>query len=96
MRDGVELFTAIYRPKDRSRSYPILMRRTPYAVKPYGADAYPASLGPSEAMMRDGIAMFERLRSPRVITGLRRLGLAQHRRGDSAGALASFERGLAT
>lgn len=49
-----------------------------------------------EAMMRDGIAMFERLRSPRVITGLRRLGLAQHRRGDSAGALASFERGLAT
>jgi len=48
-----------------------------------------------EAMIREGVAMYERLGSSRAITGLRRLGLLLHRRGDSAGALQSFERGLA-
>ncbi len=38
MRDGVELFTSVYIPKDRSRKYPILMTRTPYSVGPYGKD----------------------------------------------------------
>ena len=47
MRDGTTLYTAVYTPKDRSRSYPILLRRTPYSCAPYGADAYPNSLGPS-------------------------------------------------
>jgi putative CocE/NonD family hydrolase len=36
MRDGVKLFTAIYTPKDRSRVYPILLKRTPYSCAPYG------------------------------------------------------------
>jgi uncharacterized protein len=40
MRDGKRLFTAIYSPKDRSKKYPILMRRTPYACKPYGVDQF--------------------------------------------------------
>ncbi|WP_394823281.1 CocE/NonD family hydrolase [Pendulispora albinea] len=40
MRDGVRLFTMAYVPKDRSRTYPILMTRTPYGVAPYGPDAY--------------------------------------------------------
>ncbi|TNE58970.1 MAG: CocE/NonD family hydrolase [Bacteroidetes bacterium] len=40
MRDGVRLFTSIYTPKDRSRKYPVLMRRTPYSCSPYGTDAY--------------------------------------------------------
>jgi uncharacterized protein len=40
MRDGVRLFTAVYVPKDDSKSYPILMQRTCYAVPPYGADNY--------------------------------------------------------
>ena len=30
MRDGAELFTAIYTPKDTSKKYPILLNRTPY------------------------------------------------------------------
>jgi len=30
MRDGVRLFTSIYSPKDTSRSYPVLLWRTPY------------------------------------------------------------------
>ncbi len=47
MRDGTTLYTAVYTPKDRSRSYPILLRRTPYSCAPYGADAFPPSLGPS-------------------------------------------------
>jgi uncharacterized protein len=47
MRDGVKLFTAIYAPKDTSRSYPIMLNRTPYSVAPYGKDAYRDSLGPT-------------------------------------------------
>lgn len=38
MRDGKRLFTSIYTPKDSSRSYPILMNRTPYNVEPGGAE----------------------------------------------------------
>jgi putative CocE/NonD family hydrolase len=44
MRDGVKLFTAVYAPKDASPDAPILLRRTPYGVKPYGVDNYRASL----------------------------------------------------
>ncbi len=40
MRDGVRLFTAIYSPKDQSKTYPILLKRTPYTVAPYGEDQY--------------------------------------------------------
>ena len=45
MRDGVRLFTTAYIPKDDSTSYPILMTRTPYTVKPYGEDVYTAGSG---------------------------------------------------
>lgn len=40
MRDGVRLFTSVYVPKDKSQQYPILLRRTPYSVAPYGLDHY--------------------------------------------------------
>lgn len=55
MRDGTRLFTAVYVPKDAgpAKRYPILMIRTPYSVAPYGIDAYPESLGPSEAAARE-------------------------------------------
>ncbi len=36
MRDGVKLFTIVYTPKDQSESYPFLMQRTPYSIRPYG------------------------------------------------------------
>ncbi len=45
MRDGVTLFTAVYIPKDTSQSYPILLQRTPYSVRPYGASNFPSSPG---------------------------------------------------
>jgi putative CocE/NonD family hydrolase len=54
MRDGVKLFTAIYIPKDTTHKYPLLIKRTPYSVAPYGIDKYPASLGPSDHCMKAG------------------------------------------
>jgi putative CocE/NonD family hydrolase len=47
MRDGVKLFTAVYAPKDASKTYPFLMERTPYSAGPYGVDFVPRRLGPS-------------------------------------------------
>ncbi len=47
MRDGAQLFTAVYVPKDTSRAYPFLIERTPYSVAPYGVDQYRKHLGPS-------------------------------------------------
>src|ERR1700730_10978987 len=54
MRDGVKLFTAVYVPKDAAESYPFLIVRTPYSVRPYGADQYPKHLGPARSFERDG------------------------------------------
>jgi len=54
MRDGVHLFTAVYTPKDKIRSYPFLMRRTPYSVAPYGEHSFPEILGPSDFLTRGG------------------------------------------
>ncbi len=54
MRDGVKLFTAVYLPRDTTKTYPLLMKRTPYAVSPYGVDKFAASLGPSEHFPKAG------------------------------------------
>ncbi|MDR2041330.1 MAG: CocE/NonD family hydrolase [Tannerella sp.] len=54
MRDGKKLFTSIYLPKDRSRRYPILLKRTPYSVNPYGEDKYKTLLGPNRHFIREG------------------------------------------
>ncbi len=56
MRDGVRLFTAVYVPKDASasRTYPILLNRTPYTVGPYGVDRYREALGPSRLFQDSG------------------------------------------
>src|SRR5262245_47135976 len=54
MRDGVKLFTSIYVPRDTTRKHPILMKRTPYSVGPYGVDKYPSALGPSDHFVKAG------------------------------------------
>ena len=54
MRDGVELFTAVYTPNDAGREYPILLYRTPYSCRPYGSDQYRSTLGPGHRFSRDG------------------------------------------
>jgi putative CocE/NonD family hydrolase len=46
MRDGVELFTIIYAPKDTSTPHPILLTRTAYGIAPYGPDEYREIIGP--------------------------------------------------
>jgi uncharacterized protein len=56
MRDGAKLFTSVYIPKDvfsDGRTYPIVMQRTPYNVRPYGPDQYRENLGPSEFFARE-------------------------------------------
>jgi putative CocE/NonD family hydrolase len=54
MRDGVKLFTAVYVPRDATKTYPILMKRTPYGSGPYGVDKMPTALGPSEHFVKAG------------------------------------------
>jgi hypothetical protein len=63
MRDGKRLFTAVYTPKDESKTYPFLISRTPYSVGPYGSDAYAASLRKSEKFLKEGfIFVFQDVR----------------------------------
>ena len=54
MRDGVKLFTVVLVPKDSSKSHPILLNRTPYAVGPYGEDHMTKAVGPSPAFTTAG------------------------------------------
>ncbi len=62
MRDGARLFTSVYVPKDRARTYPMILLRTPYALSPYGVDNVPEAasprqlrgLAPSRHFVRDG------------------------------------------
>ena len=54
MRDGTKLFTAIYAPKDTSKQYPMLLKRTPYSCRPYGEDQFASKIAPNEFMMKDG------------------------------------------
>lgn len=56
MRDGVKLFTSVYIPKDvfaDGKTYPIMLDRTPYTVRPYGPDQFRDNLGPSELFARE-------------------------------------------
>ena len=54
MRDGVKLMTSVFVPNDMTQTYPILLKRTPYNVAPYGEDKYPSKLGPSELFVAAG------------------------------------------
>lgn len=38
MRDGVKLFTSIYKPKKAKEDLPVLIKRTPYSCAPYGEE----------------------------------------------------------
>jgi putative CocE/NonD family hydrolase len=53
MRDGVRLFTRVYVPKDDSQSWPIVLTRTPYALKPYGAENYNDPTGSFRTLAKD-------------------------------------------
>lgn len=63
MRDGAKLFTSVYTPKDTTKTYPIILTRTPYTVSPYGEEKYPRSLGPNDEMTKEGnIFVFQDVR----------------------------------
>jgi len=53
MRDGVRLYTRVYTPKEDSEPWPILLTRTPYALKPYGDDNYNDAGGSFAGFARD-------------------------------------------
>ena len=38
MRDGIHLYTTVYAPRDTTERHPILLTRTPYSCRPYGAE----------------------------------------------------------
>ena len=61
MRDGIKLFTVVYMPKDKSKTYPILMNRTCYNASDY-AD-YKTFGHPSKYLVEDGyILVFQDVR----------------------------------
>ncbi len=61
MRDGVTLYTTAFVPRDRTRRWPMMLTRTPYAVS-YGVDNFPdvhdqraaARFAPSTLMVKEG------------------------------------------
>lgn len=63
MRDGVTLFTQVYVPRDKKKSYPFLVQRTPFGVSPYGEKNYRPRLGPAPEFDRAGyIFVFQDVR----------------------------------
>ena len=54
MRDGIKLHTTIYTPKDTSKTYPILLQRTPYSCQPYGSNEFREKIGPNPILMKEG------------------------------------------
>ncbi|TXI89355.1 MAG: CocE/NonD family hydrolase [Burkholderiaceae bacterium] len=72
VRDGKLLFTSVYVPNDASpsKSYPILLVRTPYTVAPYGAEKYKTRLGPSAEFEKEGfIFAFQDVRGKNMSEG---------------------------
>jgi hypothetical protein len=71
MRDGTKLFTSIYSPKDKSKTYPIIMQRTPYSVGPYGKDKMRTRIAPSPTMMKEGyIVVYQDVRGRYMSEGV--------------------------
>ena len=63
MRDGVELFTVVYRPREVTEPLPVMLFRTPYSVGPYEPGEYRNPLGPSAEFDRAGyIFVFQDVR----------------------------------
>lgn len=54
MRDGTKLHTVIYAPKDQSKTYPILLQRTPYSCAPYGEGKFKTKISPNLQLMKEG------------------------------------------
>ena len=61
MRDGLKLFTIVYAPKDKSKTYPMLMNRTCYNASTYAN--FKTYGHPSTYLLHDGyILVFQDVR----------------------------------
>lgn len=69
MRDGVRLFTSIYTPKDLSKQYPIIMRRTPYSCAPYGVGEFPNTFQNMHLVRAGFIFVFQDVRGKYMSEG---------------------------
>lgn len=91
MRDGARLFTSVYVPKDRTRTYPIMLERTPYSVVPYGVDNYPgdknpraaAKFAPSPLFIRSGYIFVHQDVRGRMMSEGTFVDIRPHRSGQS-------------
>ena len=69
MRDGAELFTIVYTPKDKSKKYPFLMNRTCYNASSYGD--YKTYGHPSKFLVEDKyILVFQDVRGRYMSDGV--------------------------
>ena len=82
MRDGVQLYTVVYTPKNRSRDYPIMLNRTCYSCRPYGTKDYPSRIGPSEIMEKEGYIFVKQDVRGRWMSGGRFDNMRPHVPGD--------------
>ena len=71
MRDGVTLFTVVYVPKDTSKTYPIMIHRTPYGVGPYGPDFPAGRWLPSSLFWKSGYIFVNQDVRGRLKSGVR-------------------------
>jgi putative CocE/NonD family hydrolase len=62
MRDGIRLFTSIYSPKDKSKTYPIIMVRTPYNSEPREGKYSNRLLGMTHLLKEKYIIVFQDIR----------------------------------
>lgn len=71
MRDGTKLHTTIYSPKDTSKTYPILLQRTPYSCQPYGENKFRNKIGPNLNLMKEGnIVVYQDVRGRWMSEGI--------------------------
>lgn len=69
MRDGAKLFTLVYMPRDKSKTYPILMNRTCYNASNYGG--FNTHGHPSTYLVHDGyILVFQDVRGRYMSDGV--------------------------
>jgi uncharacterized protein len=69
MRDGIKLFTVVYVPKDKSKTYPILLNRTPYNAS--SSTDWKLRGRPSNFLVKDGyILAYQDVRGRYMSEGL--------------------------
>lgn len=70
MRDSIRLFTSIYTPKDTTKTYPILLNRTPYNIEPDGPEGFNFTLIYETDLVEEGyIFVYQDVRGRQMSEG---------------------------